>query len=265
MGGTAIVNTLTGANNPAGKLDTTWYPADFTTKRSMFDMDLRSGEGITHLWYSGTPLWAFGHGLSYTSFSYKWSEETTDEKTDKTPARIAADALAAAGGVDYEVTVTNTGARAGDCVVLGFVGGTPPGFPRQRLFDFARVHLPAGASTTVLLSSPAEALAVVDAGGRRVLRAGVFEVRVGDLRAPAVRSLEVVPEDGGGEVVLEDLGSVLLGFSPHYPASALPARAQPRRSAAVAAAPPSAPSAYSSRRTICCASGESDCSTRWQV
>ena len=204
LGGDAIVNTLTGHNNPAGKLDTTWYPAEFTKKRSFFDMDLRSGEGITHLWYSGTPLWAFGHGLSYTTFTYQWSSKEAAARS------IAADALAAAGAVDYEVTVTNTGARAGDCVVLGFVSGTPPGFPRQKLFDFARVHLAPGASTTVLLSSPAEALAVVDERGRRVLVPGAFEVRVGDLAAPAVRALEVAPAAAGVEVVLEDLGALLM-------------------------------------------------------
>ena len=199
LGGLAIVNTLLGKNNPGGKTPTTWYD-DSILKRDIHDMDLMSGEGLTHLYYKGEPLWPFGWGRSYTSFSYAWdsgavalaSEVTTDK--------------AARGDIQYACTVKNTGPVSGDAVVLGFVNSTDPQFPRQRLFGFERVTLMVGESKTVLLTVDAKHLGIVDSKGRRWLNTGSFTVAVGDVIAPTSHTFMVT---GVAPVLLEDYSSVL--------------------------------------------------------
>jgi beta-glucosidase len=59
LGGLAIVNTLLGKNNPGGKTPITWYPSSILD-RDIHDMDLTSGDGLTHLYYTGELLWPFG-------------------------------------------------------------------------------------------------------------------------------------------------------------------------------------------------------------
>ena len=126
------------------------YPESIT-QRSMYDMELNSGDGLTHLYYSkGDELWPFGFGLSYTTFSYTWSASTAAMIEAAAPLTTAALAAESSG---YECTVKNTGSVAGDAVVLGFVNSTEPQFPRQKLFDFERVSLQPGESKTVLRAS----------------------------------------------------------------------------------------------------------------
>ena len=59
LGGLAIVNTLLGKNNPGGKTPITWYPSSILD-RDIHDMDLTSGDGLTHLYYTGEVIWPFG-------------------------------------------------------------------------------------------------------------------------------------------------------------------------------------------------------------
>ena len=68
--GDAIVDVLFGRCSPEGKSPVTWYPSAFVKTRASWDMNLRSGDGVTHMYYRGKPLWAFGTGLSYTHFRY---------------------------------------------------------------------------------------------------------------------------------------------------------------------------------------------------
>jgi beta-glucosidase len=68
--GDAIVDVLFGRYSPEGKSPITWYPSSFVNTRASWEMDLRAGDGVTHLYYRGKPLWAFGTGLSYTRFRY---------------------------------------------------------------------------------------------------------------------------------------------------------------------------------------------------
>ena len=113
----------------------TWYD-DSILSRSMFDMELNSGDGLTHLYYSKQPLFEFGWGLSYTTFSYTWSaSELGSNLTGAGSAAVyetegLAAVPAAAGGeaavanvVQSRCTVKNTGVVAGDAVVLA-VGET---------------------------------------------------------------------------------------------------------------------------------------------
>jgi len=163
----------------------------------MYDMNLNSGDGLTHMYYSKAPLWPFGFGLSYTTFSYSWK---TGADASATAAVLSTEDLANSG-LEMQCTVTNTGKLSGDAVVLGFVNSTSPDFPRQRLFDFERVTVAPGAEKTVVLTADAEDLSVVDAHGRRWLRGGRFALRAGDVMAPARRDVAV----HGAARLLEDL------------------------------------------------------------
>jgi beta-glucosidase len=169
LGGEGIIDALSGATNNFGKMPYTTYFANFT-QRDVRDVDLASGTGITYRHFSGPVLWPFGFGLSYTTFSYKWSNsnilETRLDTLSKTP-------------VDHEVTVTNSGSMAGDCVVLAFLvsgnfRGTnrdEQGAPLRKLFGFQRLKaMQPREARSVLFSSTANDLSVVDHTGSRWLK-----------------------------------------------------------------------------------------------
>lgn len=133
--GHALADAIFGAYNPGGKLDTTWY-------RSASDLpDFHSyniREGRTYMYFQGAPLYAFGHGLSYTTFQYSDLE-------------VTGGSLAPGGSVTVKMRLTNTGKRDGDEVVQLYVhaaGGTEQR-PMKQLVGFERVHLAAGASAPV--------------------------------------------------------------------------------------------------------------------
>ena len=99
-GGAAIAETLSGKNNPAGRLPVTFY----TGIDQLPPFEDYAMKGRTYRYFEGKPLYPFGYGLSYTTFSY--SGLTLPRK-----------ALKAGDPLTAEVTVTNTGEREGDEVV----------------------------------------------------------------------------------------------------------------------------------------------------
>jgi beta-glucosidase len=162
-GGEAIADVLLGRYNPAGRLPVTVYASP--DQLPPFE-DYRMA-GRTYRYFAGTPLYPFGHGLSYTTFAYR---------------DLALPAEAPAGGaVDVSVEVANTGARAGEEVVQLYVkrAGAPPPAPLRSLAGFRRVALAPGERRTLSFTLPPRALALVDADGRRVVAPGEVEVAVG--------------------------------------------------------------------------------------
>ncbi|MET0273311.1 MAG: glycoside hydrolase family 3 C-terminal domain-containing protein [Phenylobacterium sp.] len=160
-GGHAVAGLLAGDYSPAGRLPVTFY-------RSADDLpafnDYRMA-GRTYRYFRGAPLYPFGHGLSYTRFSYG-------------NARVTAPA--ADGTVTVSVDVTNAGGMDGDEVAQLYVshpGVTPA--PIRALQGFQRIHLKRGESRTVTFALDDRALSVVDAGGVRRVRPGPVEVWVG--------------------------------------------------------------------------------------
>jgi beta-glucosidase len=173
-GGTAVADALFGNINPAGRLPVTFYKADET----MPAFDDYAMEGRTYRYFRGTPLYPFGHGLSYTRFDY------SDLQLDK---RV----VASDGRMTVQVQVANTGTRAGEEVVQLYVRPLQamPGAAQQELRGFQRIHLKPGERRTVSFELAADAaLRRYDEVSKAYAVApGRYEVRVGassaDLRA----------------------------------------------------------------------------------
>jgi len=72
-GGVAIADVIFGDYNPGGKLPVTYYASDFVTQSDFLDMSMTDSPGRTYRYYTGKPLWPFGWGLSYTTFSLNWT------------------------------------------------------------------------------------------------------------------------------------------------------------------------------------------------
>ncbi len=164
-GGTAIADVLFGTYNPAGRLPVTFYRS--TSDLGPFE-DYKMN-GRTYRYFSGKPLYPFGHGLSYTTFRY-------DRLRTNTPT------LHAGGAVDVSVEVTNTGKRAGDEVVQLYVQHLGSKVPRPllELRGYQRVTLKPGETRTVTMALRAEDLAYWDtAADRWVVEPDRVRLRVG--------------------------------------------------------------------------------------
>ncbi|KAG7336678.1 glycoside hydrolase [Nitzschia inconspicua] len=75
----AIADVLFGDYDPSGKLSSMWYPPEYVKQVPLTEMGLRVGVGRTHMYYTGTPEFAFGHGLSYSSWQLSWAEDTMSQ------------------------------------------------------------------------------------------------------------------------------------------------------------------------------------------
>ena len=142
--GTAIADVLFGNYNPGGRLPVTYYKS--VNDLPAFD-DYRMA-GRTYRFFEGTPLYAFGHGLSYTTFAYK--NLRTNEQ------RLLADST-----LTVSVDVMNTGKIAGDEVVQLYVQhmGSKVERPKKDLRGYLRVTLAPGETRTVSLPLAAASLA----------------------------------------------------------------------------------------------------------
>jgi beta-glucosidase len=142
--GDALADVLFGDYNPAGRLTQTW-PASLDQLPPMMDYDLRHGR--TYLYGEQKPLYPFGFGLSYTSFSY---------------SNLA---IAQRGGsITVQLTVTNTGHRDGDEVVQLYVSHERSAVsrPLEELRAFRRISLYAGEKRALSFEIPVARLAYWD-------------------------------------------------------------------------------------------------------
>jgi beta-glucosidase len=165
--GRAIADVLFGGVNPSGRLTQTWYRSDGDLP-SILDYDI-IGSDRTYQYFRGRPLYAFGHGLSYTRFRYG------DVRLDRDDAERGNTVVA-------RVAVTNAGDRAGDEVVQLYTHQRESRVkrPLKTLRAFARVHLAPDETRTVRLSFKADDLAIWDVTRDRwALERGVYDVMVG--------------------------------------------------------------------------------------
>ncbi len=179
--GTALARVLAGDVSPAGRLPQTWY-ADDADLPDLLDYDVIGGRQ-TYLYFEGTPLFPFGHGLSYASFGYA---DLAAEVGDRT--------------VSVSFSVTNTGEVAADEVAQLYVRAEAPSVPRPRreLLAHRRFTLAPGASTRVAFEVPLSALAFWDvAHGRWRLEPGPYALLVGasseDVRLSTTLTLDGEP------------------------------------------------------------------------
>ncbi len=162
-GGAAVAETLSGKNNPAGRLPVTFY-AGVDQLPAFENYFMRNR---TYRYFNGKPLYPFGYGLSYTTFSY------SNLSLPGTPVQ-AGSPLAA------DVTVTNTGKLAGDEVAELYLSFPEvKGAPIRALRAFKRVHLEPGASTTVHFNLKPRDLSMVTEDGQIVIPAGSYKLSIG--------------------------------------------------------------------------------------
>jgi beta-glucosidase len=183
-GGWSTANLLAGKSSPAGRLPVTWgrrledYAATDPKhpERSFKGIDGKTtyseGVNVGYRWFDKEkiePLFAFGHGLSYTTFAY------SGLKVDK----------ASDGGLDVKVHIKNSGSAASDevpQVYLSAPGEIPAGvqFPVRALVAFDRIHLAAGEAKTVALHvEPRQLQYWSTASGKWVTATGKRTVSVG--------------------------------------------------------------------------------------
>ncbi|MEV0197629.1 glycoside hydrolase family 3 C-terminal domain-containing protein [Nonomuraea sp. NPDC050691] len=161
--GHALAEVLFGDADPEGRLTQTWYRSAQELP-DLLDYDIITADA-TYLYFRGTPLFPFGHGLSYTTFEF-----------------AELDVRLADGVVTAEVTVTNTGAREGVEVVQFYTHQRRSRVkqPLRRLRGFEKVRLGPGESRVVTLRLPVEELAFWDVTrGRFVVESAPHQVMVG--------------------------------------------------------------------------------------
>jgi len=146
--GSALADVLFGDYNPGGRLVQTW-PRSMEQLPQMLDYDIRNGR--TYMYFKGQPLYPFGFGLSYCTFTYS-------------NLKISDENLTCDGSITVNVEIENTGKLAGDEVVQLYVKhlNSQVSRPSQELKGFQRVNLKAGERKTVAIPLAAKRLAYWD-------------------------------------------------------------------------------------------------------
>lgn len=161
-GAQAIAETLSGKNNPAGRLPVTFY-------RSVSDLPPFTDYSManrTYRYYKGQPLFGFGYGLSYTSFAYS-------------NMKLSKSSLSAGENLEVDVDVKNTGDVPGDEVAQLYL--VPPKeelLPKYSLEGFQRIHLASGEVRHLQFILDPRQLSYVDKEGLRAVRAGSYSISV---------------------------------------------------------------------------------------
>ena len=154
---------LAGHVNPAGRLPLTFYRS-VDDLPPFGDYDMR---GRTYRYFDGDPVYPFGHGLSYTRFSYA-------------PLQLLPAAGGASEGLRVRTEVRNTGERAGDEVAQLYLDFPDlDGVPRIALRGFQRVTLAPGERRALEFDLDPRALSAVDVEGDRQVMPGRYRIWVG--------------------------------------------------------------------------------------
>ncbi len=162
-GGAAVAQTLSGRNNPAGRLPVTFYK-DVSQLPAFEDYSMK---GRTYRYFEGMPLYPFGYGLSYTTFGY------SGLSGPEAP-------IAAGAPVSFDVTIENTGRKPGDEVAQLYLEfPNVPGAPLKALRGFQRVHLESGESKKIHFELQPRDLGMVSAEGVPMIAEGEYTVSVG--------------------------------------------------------------------------------------
>jgi len=171
-----VADVLFGDYNPAGRLPITFYKST----SQLPDFHDYNMEGHTYRYFRGEPLYAFGYGLSYTTFEYG-------------DATLSKASVKAGNSVDITIPVKNTGAIAGDEVVQVYVKSLDnPDAPIKSLKGFKRVNIAPGQQVSVKITLDKGAFEYYDASIDELsVRPGKYQLLYGsssrdeDLKAAA--------------------------------------------------------------------------------
>jgi beta-glucosidase len=146
--GNALADVLFGDYNPGGRLVQTW-PKSIDQLPEMLDYNIHDGR--TYMYFKTEPLYPFGFGMSYTTFSYS-------------KLKTSAESLSRNGSITISVEIANTGKKDGDEVVQLYVNhiNSQVSRPKQELKGFMRVNLNAGENKTIEIPLEAKRLAYWD-------------------------------------------------------------------------------------------------------
>jgi len=165
-GGNAIADVIFGDVNPGGKLPFTVYASEEQVPpQDEYDVT----KGFTYMYLKGKPLFPFGHGLSYTEFSYS-------------NLKIGSKTIKADGTQTITFDVKNVGKRDGDEVAQLYVRDVECSVvrPSRELRGFERISLKAGEKKTVTLTLPGDKLSFYDEKTHGfIVEPGTFELMVG--------------------------------------------------------------------------------------
>ncbi|MFI5097398.1 MAG: glycoside hydrolase family 3 C-terminal domain-containing protein [Candidatus Acidiferrales bacterium] len=162
-GGAAIAQTLAGVNNPSGRLPVTFY----TGVDQLPPFEDYSMANRTYRYFTGTPLYPFGYGLSYSKFAYS-------------NVKLSAKSVKAGDSLNVDADVKNTSQRDGDEVVELYLSFPKlPGAPIRALRGFTRVHIRAGETAHVRLTLGPRDLSYVNEAGDRLIAAGSYTLSIG--------------------------------------------------------------------------------------
>lgn len=161
--GTAIADVLFGDYNPAGRLPVTFYKSDNDLpKFEDYSMNNR-----TYRYFTGKPLYAFGFGLSYTTFKYD--------------NLVVPAVIGKSKKLLVSVKVTNTGKMGGEEVSQLYLShlNAKIKVPVRALKGFDRLYLKAGESKTIKFELSAQDLSLIDGKGHMISPAGKIKISVG--------------------------------------------------------------------------------------
>lgn len=184
-GGTAVADILFGNVSPSGKLPIT-FPKSLDQLPAFDDYSMK---GRTYKYMNADPLYPFGFGLSYTTFTYK-------------DIKVSSPSISKKEHVTVEVNVTNTGKRMSDEVVQVYISDLEASVtvPNSQLIKTKRITLKAGASQKVVFELTPKDFEIVNNEGTSIIESGDFKVSIGgsspmkrsfELRAPKMAEIKI--------------------------------------------------------------------------
>merc|ERR1711865_789849 len=185
-GGTSIADTIFGENNPSGKLSLTWYPEELTKQVAITDMGMRPNKtsgnpGRTYRFYTGTPVFKFGEGLSYSTFRHELMAPLQISES-QFPSELSLSSLSKTSVATLAVNTTNLSEKHGAETILVFAA--PPnagehGAPIQSLIAFDKVHVRAGQTVVTELFVESQHFTLAALTGERSVAKGAWKLWVG--------------------------------------------------------------------------------------
>ncbi|OWZ19595.1 Xylosidase [Phytophthora megakarya] len=193
-GGQALADVLFGKYHPAGRLSQTFYDSDYVNVMSIYDMHMRptfstGNPGRSYRFFTGTPVYEFGFGLSYTTFHKTWSVEPPSELdvqslTQRLNRNAAVESHSCVAA--FEITVQNLGEISGEEVILIYAKAPHAGEggrPLKSLVAFDRTSMIAARqNATAKFCLEAKVFALANEDGNWVVEAGNWTIQIDNLQ-----------------------------------------------------------------------------------